>query len=118
MLADVLKETRISTLKCAAAPIVFAFVSAPIDMPQLPPLRSPPFILHPFRILSALCAVLKRAPLAPRGCILHLSKKGLSPYAYLAPFRSLRRSLCSNDISDQAKQVVRDAASNGVSITF
>ena len=32
-LAAVLKETMISNLKCAAAPRVFAFVSAPIDTP-------------------------------------------------------------------------------------
>ena len=50
-----------------------------------------------------------------RGCVL-LSEKGLSPYAYLTPLRSPRRSLWSNDISDQAKQAVLDAAGNGVSI--
>ena len=32
-LAAVLKETKITNLKCAAAPEVFAFVSAPVDMP-------------------------------------------------------------------------------------
>ena len=31
MLAAVLKETKISELECAAAPRVFAFVSAPAD---------------------------------------------------------------------------------------
>ena len=31
-LAAILKETQISDLKCAAAPRVFAFVSAPVDM--------------------------------------------------------------------------------------
>ena len=36
-LAAVLKETRISQLKCAAAPIVFAFMSAPVDTLTLPP---------------------------------------------------------------------------------
>ena len=38
------------------------------------------------------------------------------PYTYLAPFQSPRRSMWHNDISDPAKQAVRDAAGNGVSI--
>ena len=33
-LAAVLKETMISHLKCAVPPLVFAFVSAPVDTPQ------------------------------------------------------------------------------------
>ena len=36
-LAAVLNETNITNLKCAAAPEVFAFVSAPIDTPTLSP---------------------------------------------------------------------------------
>ena len=39
-LAAILKETQISDLKCAATLSVFAFVSAPVDMPQPPPLCS------------------------------------------------------------------------------
>ena len=36
-LAAILKETQISDLKCAATLSVFAFVSAPIDTPDLSP---------------------------------------------------------------------------------
>ena len=41
-LAAVLKETMITDLKCAAAPEVFASVSAPVDMPALSPFPSHP----------------------------------------------------------------------------
>ena len=37
-LAAVLKETKITNLECAAAPEVFAFVSAPVDTTQHQPL--------------------------------------------------------------------------------
>eukprot|EP00964_Phaeocystis_antarctica_P119624 scaffold83337_cov64-Phaeocystis_antarctica.AAC.5 len=38
-LAAILNETKITNLKCAAAPEVFAFVSAPVDTPQHPRLH-------------------------------------------------------------------------------
>ena len=36
-LAAILNETKITHLRCAAIPVAFAFVSAPIDTTQLPP---------------------------------------------------------------------------------
>ena len=44
-LAAVLKETKITNLKCAAAP-KFAFVSAPVDMLAL---SLPPYLTHPLQ---------------------------------------------------------------------
>ena len=54
-LAAVLKETNITNLEYAAAPIVFAFVSAPADTPALSP--SP---------LCLSCTVSKRTTSDPR----------------------------------------------------
>ena len=114
-LAAVLKKTRISELECAAAPSIRVSVR-PIDMPQLPP-PLPPFLLHPFRIpIRMMCC--PRACAACTAAAFSCQRKGFPNMPTSPPFRSPRRSLWSNDISDQAKQAVRDAASNGVSITF
>ena len=63
-LAAVLKETQISDLKCAAAPRVFAFVSAPADKKantlwRPTSLTSP---AHPVRVLfiPLLCALVSQ----------------------------------------------------------
>ena len=72
VLAAVLKETKITDLKCAA-PLVFAFVSAPIDTAalSLPPTQ-PPVSLYKNNIgpegASALAAVLKETQITNLKC--------------------------------------------------
>ena len=134
-LAAILNETKISNLKCAAAPAVFAFVSAPAHtFANTPPLpctlllrqkrahllpwsrNLPPSSCTAFRILSRCyfqsCAVWTAATSSCRtgGSVL--------PYIHLTPLRPPRRSLQYNDLDDQAKQAVKDAAGSGASIAL
>ena len=57
-LAAILNETKITNLKCAAAPKVFAFVSAPVDTPTLSL-----FLSYPSLAVSDATTSEPRAPL-------------------------------------------------------
>ena len=70
-LAAVLKETKITNLKCAAAPEVFAFVSAPVDTRLLPPIScSLGYNYIGDEGASALAAVLKETMITNLKCAL------------------------------------------------
>ena len=120
-LATILNETKITQLRCATAPEclpsygcvnIGEHLSSLRPFSTLPPSTS--LLPAPFRILirAMLCRVdrVDRTvrPPAERAFPVYLPR----------PSRSPRRSLRSNGISDQAKQAVRDAAGNGVSIIF
>ena len=98
-LCEGLKESFVTSLECAAAPRVFAFMSAPADTAATPLLS-----------LSWVGDSIDHGLLLsyhPRSCVAH-------PTPVWPPCRSLR----FNDLNDEAKQAVTDAADSGVQIEF
>ena len=130
-LAAVLKETKITNLKCAAAPKVFAFVSAPIDTPTL----SPSPILPLARSLrgnqigaqgaTALAAILNETKItnlkcaaAPKVFAFVSAPLDTTALSITVPTSPMLCSLRNNDIGHQAKQAVIAAAGSGLKVQF
>ena len=113
-LAAILNETKITKLRCAAAPECLvpsyscvSYASVGEHLSSLLPAPLPHS--HPRN------AALERAPRGPDRAF---SCQAGFPRIPTPPLPSPRRSLRSNGISGQAKQAVRDAAGSGVSIEF
>ena len=124
---------------------VFAFASAPIDKKASTPPR-PTCVRKRTRSLSEHipCFALQNLPALahkrthifpslfphPRDAALHRAPRGprsrppvgrlgrACARAHLSSLRPLRHSLQYNNLNDEAKQAVKDAAGSGVSITF
>ena len=80
-LAAVLKETQITTVKCAAAPEVFAFVSAPLDTSPSP---------------IAVCSTTRLVKARMRSCL--SSPRCRRSSASAAPSPSRRTSTSRNEV--------------------
>ena len=130
-LVEVLPLTRIERLECAPAPqVIIACVSAPVGTPTLSPFLTLPLACRLYcneigdEGASALSAVLKETQITHLECAaaqqsFALCQRPLTSFCSLTISTLLLvHSLEDNDLTDEAKKALQDAAGSSVCIDF